>query len=66
MLKQLYWPSTSGKQRTRSSKQGYRGHRGQSGTGQINAGDELDHFSRPATRRARSGLPWLPKCSERR
>jgi hypothetical protein len=28
--------------------------------GTSRAGDELDHFSRPATRRARSGLLWVP------
>jgi hypothetical protein len=35
------------------------GHRGQSRTSQISAGNELDRFSRPATRRARPGLPWV-------
>jgi hypothetical protein len=42
------------------------GHQGQSRAGQISAGDELDHFSRPATRRARPGLPWVPHARERR
>jgi hypothetical protein len=36
------------------------GTEGSLGRVTFSAGNELDRFSRPATRRARPGLPWVP------